>query len=1369
MIRCTVCGRRLSDVQPLCSLHGPPSDASSAAGSSTASSTASLGVDGSAQPSATASLDPSVVGMFAGLGYRLERVLGRGGFATVYLAQSQQKGELVAIKVAHREQAEAARRLQREASALRAIGQPYVPAVYDRGALLGQFYLVMEYIPSQSLSDLLLQTAIPMPLARFAELSAAILRSLEAVHARGIVHRDLKPENIFIGPQGEAKLIDFELSNDESSPAEIVSTADAGTAEYISPEQCDGLSDADPRSDIYSVGALLYELLCGSPPFWGKSSDVREAHRSRRPAPLWSKTECPRELDAVLRRCLAKDRSRRFESLASLRGALDVALAQHRRTQSAPWQAQTRVADVPAGLVPARRPSVPTREKRTMGLVFFESRGGVAAVQQQLTLSGGQLLQTSGVRYVGGFGHDAGDNPARMALLAAQRLYATKLALNLLVDVSTVAVQARADGSRHVFSPLFSRQDQFPVGTDPAGVIVSASVLEVLPHLKVSPLDGLSKRYVLLQSASPKEPTTMGAQIAPVVGRDELLRELSESARRAFAEQPTLCTVVGEPGLGRTHLSSLLAQQLERTVPSGVHVLRLTAQQGLVGAVSESVPQLLRGLLKLPPEVPHDGGRALLGERLGAAGEQLWAAASFVLGWIDPDHPEVRRLSAAPGALRLAAARAAGEALRRCAERRPVAVVLDDAHLADNALLDALEYATLKEARARIWACVLVLPSFARARPGWGSRAAHTEQRTLEPLAPAHAMELARRLLLPVEHVPPAVLARLTERTEGNPRLLVELVRGLKRDGIVRRSERGEGYILVSDELEKLPAIPIVEWNARREIEALTPQLADHARMASVLGASFTVLELEELLQVLERSGAFGEQQLDATVGTQRLIDAGVLVRHRSGLVDFRHELLREMIYRSLSETRRKRLHVAAFEMYQRLPMSSERRLPRLALHAAESGEQGAAAAAYLALAERAVKGHSYLEAEAAFGRALANLPETDERVITAERGRGLMHFRLGRPEDALKDLRRARALARTPALARAVDGARPGMSAREAELMLDEATVLDWTRDFAPSALLVREVAAGCAETTGLLAARLAMSEARVEHRQGVAEACVRLGTEAATRAQRLGDEGYETRLIALMLVASDCAKLGRLDEAERYFEQTVQEAERHADLLHLGAATVNRALLWFARKDVTRLFADLRRAAQISREVGEPRMEYCTLVNMAESEYAIEELSAAVEHSERALVLARQLWGDSLELGARELLLARVALYRDDPAEAQRLAQRIRARLEEGADRQTDVDLPPTDRLLLEMVELRLRGASDTEWEQLAVRCSELAFQPHEELELLESRALAAHGRGEREQSRQLFESALKLSEDKPNLLSDRVARKAAQLFAE
>ncbi|MET0390867.1 MAG: protein kinase, partial [Polyangiales bacterium] len=1014
---------------------------------------------------------------FAALGYAVSRVLGRGGFGTVYAAQRTRDGAPVAIKLALGERPDADESLMREAVALRTVGPPTVPSVYDFGKVLERFYMVLEYVGLPTLADRIVEHGGPMPLDLFSELARGLLDALDAIHARGIVHRDLKPENIFIAPDGTARIIDFGLAREHQSRNEIIDATtmdDVGTAEYMSPEQCDGLAEADPRSDIYSLGVLFYELLSGAPPFWGQAADVREAHRSRRPMPLSLKFPCSPELDQLIRRCLAKDRTRRFDNVAQLRTELDAIL--NSTAAAGPIGS--------AGALRSRRPSdhkQPTaaREKRTVGLVFFDSRSGLGSVQSVVTAAGGQIVQTNGSQYVAAFGHDVGDNPARVALVAAHRLSAARLAPRLLVDVASVSVQNRPDGSRRIFSPVFTKKDRFPSDADPPGVQLTAAANEVMPDLIATKVEGKGDRYVLPIQQFANETTTFGVQLSPLVGRDAIVQTLFDTARTALtSDVPALITVLAEPGYGRSHLATVAAERIERGLLPAVEVIRLTAQEGLMRTASQALPELLRRVLDLPRTTPPQDGKPLLLEKLGEAAEGSWAAAAHALGWIDAEHPEVRRLAAAPGALRLASARAAGEALRRRAKQRPVALLLDDAHLADEPTLDALEYVTMKDAPAPLWVCVLARASFSTSRPTWGTRAAHAHKLVLPALEQADAVALARRLLLPAEYIPEAVLVRLAARTQGVPRLLVELARGLKRDGFVRRAERGTGYYLAIEELDKLPDLPIVQWNAIREVEALPPQLAGHARLASVLGANFSAGEVEALLAILERDEIPEDMQLDADVGIQRLVDAGILVRHRSGLCDFRHSLLRETIYQQVPDAQRTRLHRAAFEAYRGLPMQDNERLPRLALHAARSGEREVAAGAYLEIAQRYTRVQKYLEAEAAFGSALDNLADTDDRTITAARGRGLMRSRLGRQEDALNDLRRARERAHAR-------GDRPC----EIELMLDEATVLDWTRDMNQSAALVRGVQALDEPLSPLLRARLTMSLARSHHRQGETE----------------------------------------------------------------------------------------------------------------------------------------------------------------------------------------------------------------------------------------------------------------------------------------
>ncbi|MDB4977190.1 MAG: Protein kinase [Myxococcaceae bacterium] len=1363
MIRCPQCGLRLRDREPSCPQHGAPP---AAPPSSSAPSVAAP------DPSAD-ELEARTPEALLALGYRITGVLGRGGFGIVYGAERMRDGLQVALKVVLPEQPLASAQLVRETALLQLVGTPWVPEVYEQGELLGRKFVAIEYIAAPTLADRLLEAAGPLSLLEFGQIARAILRPLAQIHAHGIAHRDLKPENLFLCGSGEqltVKIIDFGLANVESSrkrgesdKSEEGTEEDAmGTPEYMSPEQCDGRADADPRSDLYSVGALFYELLTGSPPFWGKSADVREAQRSRRPAPLQLKVGSPPALDQVVRRCLAKDPARRYADIATLESALSAALAE---AQPGARAVAVQAEEPRTGTLAAAAAAVPAaaaaREKRSVGLVFFESSAGLAAVQALVSSSGGQIVQANASQYVAAFGHDVGDNPVRSAFAAAQRLTMAKLVERSLVDVASVSVQTRPDGSRRLFSPVFAKKDRVPSASDPLGIMLTAAATEVIPDLRIAAIEGKQERYLVVTTKGTQDATTYGIQAGTLIGRDEPMAVVRESAREALQNaQPAVVTVVAEPGYGKTHFARGLEQQLERMVPTP-DVIRLTAQESIVGAASQLLPDLLRRLLTLPDYVPAEDARTLLLERLGSAGEQVWAGAAFALGWIDADHPDVRRLAAAPGALRLAAARAAGEALRKRARLTPVAVVLDDAHLADDALLDALEYATMKEAQARLWVCALVRPHFEQARASFGTRAAQTSKLRLEALSQVAGAELARRLLHPVEYVTTAVLLRLVERTQGIPRLLVELIRGLKRDGVVRRSEKGTGYYLATDELDKLPDLPIVQWNAVREVEALPAQLAGHARLSSVLGNGFSVAELEALLQILEREEPLEDMQLDASVGLSRLSDAGLLIRHRNGTMDFRHSLLRDTIYRLVPEAQRKRMHRAAFEMYQAIAMSSELRLPRLALHAAQSGERAAAARAYLELAERSQRAHTYLDAEAAFGHALENLSEDDTaNICRAAAGRGLMRFRLGRSDDALRDLKRAREAARTL-----------GDPERELDLMLDEATVLDWIREFAQSASLVREAmeTVKTLSVSKLVRAKLASGLTRIHHRSRDAEACIRVGAEAVANTAELGDAGYEARIVALLMIAPDCVNLGRFDEAERYFDAAVREATAHADWHHLSAAHVNRAVLGFARKDAPQIFADLNRSSQLSRELGEPTVEYCALNNAAEVAYALGELERARDYAERTYALARQIWGESnRELGVCELMLARIALQRECFVEALELLSRYRTRLAQTASEgPSDLALYPAEQATFDMVELAARGADAAEWAALEARCAALDLQPMEEVDILDGRALAELRAGRQQESQRLFELALQISEQKPNLVSDRVARHYQRAF--
>ena len=227
------------------------------------------------------------------------------------------------------------------------------------------------------------------------------------------------------------------------------------------------------------------------------------------------------------------------------------------------------------------------------------------------------------------------------------------------------------------------------------------------------------------------------------------------------------------------------------------------------------------------------------------------------------DATRVRALAAAPGVLALDGD-GDGRGAARAGAAPPLCLLLDDAQFADDTALDALEYATLSEAAVPLFVCALARPAFAESRGAFGERAAHREEHRLQALVPEFAAELCRRLLAPAENVPAAAIDRLVQRTQGVPLLLVELVRGLKRDGVVRKRMRGDSWFVASDELDKLPDSPLIEWLADRELSTLPAELAAHARLVALLGGEFGAEEVDGIVTQLDAQGMAADFPLDA-------------------------------------------------------------------------------------------------------------------------------------------------------------------------------------------------------------------------------------------------------------------------------------------------------------------------------------------------------------------------------------------------------------------------------------------------------------------------------------------------------------------------
>jgi eukaryotic-like serine/threonine-protein kinase len=241
--------------------------------------------------------------------YEIIEAIGAGGMGEVYRAIDTRLGRTVAIKILNKEHMQ---RIEREARAIAALSHNNICTLYD----VGPDYLVMEYIDGAAIKG-------PLPVEEAVRLAIQIAGALDEAHKRGILHRDLKPGNIMVTSSGAAKLLDFGLaklgSGTENETASTMDGAVVGTPAYMSPEQAQGMP-VDARSDIFSFGAVLYEIISGNRPFEGRSTvQVLSAVLRDEPKPLPTSPQ----LECIVMRCLAKQPGQRFQTIAEVKNALE--------------------------------------------------------------------------------------------------------------------------------------------------------------------------------------------------------------------------------------------------------------------------------------------------------------------------------------------------------------------------------------------------------------------------------------------------------------------------------------------------------------------------------------------------------------------------------------------------------------------------------------------------------------------------------------------------------------------------------------------------------------------------------------------------------------------------------------------------------------------------------------------------------------------------------------------------------------------------------------------------------------------------------------------------------------------------------------
>ncbi|HWN69184.1 MAG TPA: protein kinase [Haliangium sp.] len=667
----------------------------------------------------------------------------------------------------------------------------------------------------------------------------------------------------------------------------------------------------------------------------------------------------------------------------------------------------------------------------------------------------------------------------------------------------------------------------------------------------------------------------------------------------------------------------------------------------------------------------------------------------------------VRRHALADGEL----APAALEGIDALPVGTPLVLLIDDAHLARDEVLDRIEHLTLDTDNAPIWIAVAALPRLEETRPRWGVRANRHERVTLRPLDEGDAMALSAELLLPAEYPPADFLRALVGWAGCRPLYLVRLVAELKRRGLVRPRAGGEGFYVAASELGDLPALAAEQWLASRELEGMTPELAACVRVCAVLGPTFHLAELVHVLDALDRTGSAGTT-MDAGVGTGELSSRGLLEQLERGRFAFTSAAFREAIYSLLGSDDRARIHVHAADYWRaRLVEASDDAvaLERFAQHADACGLMGEAAAAFLELGHMARRRHQDTRADAFYTAAVRTAGAAERAALRSIRaaalgGRGHVRYRLHRLADAIDDLRAARAAAESLE-----------QHALVVELLLEEATALDWAGKFEESAERTEEAARRADSTPDVLSnlrlsARLRLARGRTHWRRGQVTEAIAALDQAVTGARAAGDG--ENKRIGRLLLALALVLNGQLDEAEEHFAQVISQCEASGDALHLCGAYANRMFLWSVRKQTERAVADLRRAIDLAREIGNPTPETIATHNLAELLYWSGDDDESLVLAHRALRLHER-FGETA-IPEHALLVARVHAARGEIAEAHSFLAWIESHCPEESLSAAARVLQDMLRLVIASSTRQVVGAAD--WDALLERAR--AALPGEEL---------------------------------------------------
>ena len=1264
--------------------------------------------------------------------FRVEARVNAGGMGEIFRAIDLVTGHVVAAKILVAVSTESLERFRREAQILERLSHPGIVryVAYDTSDASSPL-LVMEWLEGEDLGRRLARG--PLSIREAVVLGQRLAEALSAAHVAGVVHRDLKPQNVFLvnGSAAEPRILDFGIAHSGEASRITQTGTVIGTPSYMAPEQVRSGSIVKASADVFSLGCLIFECITGAPPFRADHTIAVLAKIIFEDAPRLGERApaVPSWLDGLVARMLAKDPAGRPPDGAAVAIAL-----------SGEKDLEPPSSEAPRSSAP--RSTLGEGERRFLGVVLRGRReNGLRSYPPAATLACASPTEDLGAIAERFGGHLEVFADGTAAVVIDRTRVPTDVAAH--VARCALALWERAPGAAMAVAAGFGERFRgMPVGeaidraarllhargAEEARIALDETTAGLLDaRFDVEALEGGG--FALLgERASFEVSRPLLGKATPCVGREHEIG-LFDLTFGACKNEPAARVVVvsGPAGIGKSRLLHEFVERQRAAAPPAEiwfgrgDPLRVASSFGLLAEV-------LRGASGIRGGEPLARRRELLFARVArSVPERERRRVAHFLGELSgvpfPDDEDLplRAARQDPELCGEQMQRALRDFLRAECADKPLVLLLEDVHWGDRASLLALDAALEGLAFEPIFLLASARPELDELFPGlWSSRGRQDVR--LRHLSPRACVRLVRHAL---GELRPGLEERLVASSEGHPFFLEELIRAEAegRGG----APPGTVVAMVQSRLERL------EPSARRTLRA-----------ASILGEVFWRGAVTRLA---------GDDDEAVARDLSALVTREIVIRQRESRFPgepqyaFRQALWREGAYAMLTDEDRALGHHLAAEW---LDEKGEADPLVLAEHFERGGASARAASFYLASAEQSAARKDYLDAERCYGKAEALWGELP---TLAQRGRGLSRFRLGRYDDALTELGRAREGA-----------ARRGQSSLIVELLLDEAMVLDWMGEYREAERRVfaaRDVDPGAGGRSPLVEARLLLgvgrSLARAEREEEAADELAR----AAELANGLGDEGFETYVIAHLLLGYVLPLLGRVDEAAALLDEVLLRCEERGDLLHLGAAWNTRAMVRAIRGDRDGMIQDFERTIDIGRELGQPTMELAGHYNLAEHLYWMDDVEAAEPMIRAALSVAARRAG-CVRPAMLALLDARIALVRGDARTARAIASALRG----GA-----AEMSPSEEVLCAMIELATGDACDAwvdidaAWEALEAR-SARASVGQEHIEVLEARALHAARLGHHERAMRQLDKAIAAASRIPNVMSERLRRRRGEL---